>query len=444
MNEDTGLRRPVIKPPLNKKKIETILRCVAADGKVWNARDGKRLRFLAKPSSYSGATASWLWRRQFEGWSRDLGLGSWPETSIEEARELALDAERQFRATGVHPIDARKQAKSSAAVAKTTQITFGQAAADFYRQTAPSWRSVKTAIAWRTTILGVTPTGAPSAADWCRRLRPILISDITTPMVVAALEERWGTATGPRVARAISSVFAWALARQLRQPPNPADWTVLSKALASTKSTQPRNFAAMAWRDMPTFFAKLRNRTDIAAQALAFLILCASRTKEIRLAAWSEISDLEGTTPVWTIPGSRMKGGKEHRVPLSRAAAALLKAIPHEPGNPLIFVSSRPGQPMAHDSMLRVLADMDHVGITAHGFRSGFSDYAHECTAADPLIIEACLAHAAGGKVEKAYRRGDLLSKRRALMEAWAGYLTGETSAANVTPLHPLHGEGAR
>jgi integrase len=130
-----------------------------------------------------------------------------------------------------------------------------------------------------------------------------------------------------------------------------------------------------------------------------------------------------------------MKGGKEHRVPLSRAAVALLKGLPREAGNPLVFVSSQLGKPMSPDSMLRVLKAMGHAGITAHGFRSAFSDFAHERTKAEPLLVEAALAHAAGNKIAKAYRRGDLFERRARLMEAWAAFLlSGEAETPKADP----------
>ena len=186
----------------------------------------------------------------------------------------------------------------------------------------------------------------------------------------------------------------------------------------------------MDWRTVPGFFAELQRRPGIAARALQFTILCAARTNETLGAQWSEFSDLDGAAPTWTIPAQRMKGGKEHRVPLSRAAVALLKGLPREAGNPLVFVSSQTGKPMSPDSMLRVLKAMGHAGITAHGFRSAFSDFAHERTKAEPLLVEAALAHAAGDKVAKAYRRGDLFEKRRGLMGRWAGFLlSGEAEA---------------
>jgi integrase len=442
MGTDTNtLPRPLITPPLNQKKILKARAWVTASGQRWSIGDSKRLRLNVSPSARSGATAAWIFRKQIDGRPRDHGLGSWPETSIEKARELALDAERRIRDTGEHPIDLRKRQKSSAAVARTTQLTFGETATQFFQHKAPSWRSVKTATEWRSTILGVTAGGTPSRADWCSRLRSVLISDISTPMVISALEERWGTATGPRVAAAVSSVFQWALARQLRQPPNPAAWEIISKALASPTKAQHGQFKAMAWKELPMFFAELRARTDIASKALQLLILCASRTKEIRGAAWDEISDLDGAAPLWTVPETRMKNHKPHRVPLSRTAVALLKSIPRERNNPLVFVSGTPGKWINHDAMLRVLAEMGHAGVTSHGFRSCFSDWANESTTVDPLIIEAALSHAAGDQVARKYRRGDLAERRAALMQLWAQYLSGEMATASVTP---LYGGGVR
>jgi integrase len=226
----------------------------------------------------------------------------------------------------------------------------------------------------------------------------MLLADVNTPLIVAALEERWASqpATGPRVAQRIASVFAWAMARQLREPPNPADWSVLSRALATPTRREPAHHAAMDWKALPGFFAELQRREGVAARALEFTILTAARTGKALGALWSEFSDLDGAAPTWTIPPVRMKAGREHRVPLSRSAVALL-TLPREPGNPLVFAATVPGKPMSPDSMLRVLQAMGHA-VTAHGFRSAFSDFAHERTKAEPLLVEAALAHAAGNK----------------------------------------------
>jgi integrase len=431
-------KEPWPKGPLNQKKIIKAKNRAAASGARKSIRDSKRLWLNVTPSERSGATTAWVFRKQINGHTRDHGLGSWPETSIEKARELAIDAERRIRDTGVSPIDVRKRERLSATVAKTTQLTFGETATQFLAHKAPGWRSPKSTVEFRSTILGTRSDGTPSKADWCRRLRPVLLTDITTPLVVSALEQKWGAISGPRIAQAISSVFQWALARQLRQPPNPADWEVLSKALASptkAKRVTPHH-AAMDYKELPAFFAELQQRPEIAAKALQFLILTAARTGEIRGARHDEFFDLDGTAPLWMVPSERMKGHKEHRIPLSQPAVSLLKTIPREPDNPLVFVSTKPGKPINHDAMLRVLSEMGRGDITCHGFRSSFSDYCHECTATDPLVIEHSLAHRAGDKTTLSYRRGDLTQRRRALMELWAQYLVGELTATNVTPLH--------
>jgi integrase len=426
-------KRPAIKPPLNVKKIQKAKAWVTVSGTRWRLQDSDRLLLDLNPSRRRGATASWTWRKL----SRDHGLGPWPAVSVQRARELAFEHERRFRETGSQPIDLRRQARSAAAVAKATQLTFGEAAAQYFRQVSPSWRNVKSAASWHARVLGKTLSGVPSDADWCGRLRPVLLADVTTPLIIAQLEERWSTqpVTGARVAQSINSVFAWALARQLLcQPMNPADWAVISKALPG-KLRDTQHFSAMAYKDVPRFMAELHQRPGVAARLLELTILTAARTAETRLAVWSEFSDLDGPAPLWVIPPHRMKGGREHRVPLSHGSVTVLKALPREEDSPFVFVGAQPGKPLAQDSMLRVLHAMEQGGVTAHGFRSAFSDWAHEKTTFEPLIVEAALAHAAGSKVEKAYRRGDLLAKRRSLMDGWASFVLGGESAT-VVPLH--------
>jgi integrase len=237
------------------------------------------------------------------------------------------------------------------------------------------------------------------------------VSDIDTPAALRAIESIWltKTETASRVRGRIESVLDWATVRGYRTGDNPARGQV----------ARPVHHAAMPYREIPAFMAALREREGVAARALEFAILTAARTGEVIGARWSEI-DLDSA--VWVVPSGRMKGGREHRVPLSERAVELLRALPIEDGNAYVFMGPRAGSGLSNMSMTAVLRRMGHGGVTVHGMRSTFMDWAHEQTAFPKAAIDMALAHVVSDKVEAAYRRGDLLAKRRQLAEAWSKY----------------------
>jgi integrase len=216
-------------------------------------------------------------------------------------------------------------------------------------------------------------------------------------------------------------VLDFARAAGYRQGDNPADAKLIGKLLPQRTKVQPvEHFAAMPYPELPQFLSKLRQREGSAAKALEFLILTAARTNEALGARWSEI-DFENR--LWIVPAERMKADREHRQPLSGAAIDLLHRLPgREDGNDLVFISSQPGKPLSAESLLRVLRRMGRLTESVHGFRSAFSDWCHERTAHSPHEIELSLAHSIGSAVEQAYRRTDLLERRRQLMESWGCY----------------------
>ena len=207
----------------------------------------------------------------------------------------------------------------------------------------------------------------------------------------------------------------------------------LSEVLPSGGATRKaQHWAALPYAETAAFIATLRSRTNVAARALEFTVLTAARTGEVIGATWSEV-DLDAG--VWTISAERMKGGKMHRVPLSDAAVALLRALPQEADNPYVFIGSQAGAPLSIMSMSKLLAKMGRNDITVHGFRSTFRDWAAELTNYQNHVVEMALAHAIGDKVEAAYRRGDLFEKRRRLMAEWARYCSAPAIAAEVVQL---------
>ena len=237
--------------------------------------------------------------------------------------------------------------------------------------------------------------------------------------------------TASRVRQRIEAVLDYAGAIGLRSGDNPARWrghldNLLPKP---TKVRAVEHHAALPWQETPLFVADLAKREGIGARALAFAILTAARSGEVRGMTWREI---EGD--VWTVPAGRIKAGREHRVPLTAAALALLG----EPGDPekLVFPSEmKPGRALSDMSLTAVLRRMGRGGLTVHGFRSSFRDWAGESTPHPREVIEAALAHRLKDKAEAAYARGDLFAKRRRLMADWAGFCTTTTPAGEVVPL---------
>jgi integrase len=205
-----------------------------------------------------------------------------------------------------------------------------------------------------------------------------------------------------------------------RSGDNPARWKGhISEVLPARSSLRKTiHHPAMPFAELPAFLVALRSRQGVSAQAFEFLILTAARTNEVVGAQWDEI---DFATATWTVPAARMKAGREHRVPLAPPAVALLRSLLTEEGNPFVFISA-PGRGLSAVALAQVLQRMDRASVTVHGFRSTFSDWAHEQTAFANHVIELSLAHTIGSGTERAYRRGDLFDKRRKLMEVWANY----------------------
>jgi integrase len=244
-----------------------------------------------------------------------------------------------------------------------------------------------------------------------------------------ALEPIWTSKpeTAGRVRGRIESVIDWATARGYRQGENPARWRGHLENLLPKKSKVRRveHHAALPYAGLAEFMVELRQQEGIAARALEFAILTAARTGEVLSTRWSEI---DFKARLWTIPGSRMKAGKEHRVPLSDAAMAVLEGMEATREGDFVFPGGRAGRPLSNMAFLMLLRRIGRGDLTAHGFRSTFSDWCTECTNFPAEVREMALAHAVGDKVEAAYRRGDLFEKRRQVMDAWASFATAAPS----------------
>jgi integrase len=361
-----------------------------------------------------GGAKSWLLRYERRGRERWYGLGPLHAFSLKEARERARAA-RQLLHDGIDPIDDRRAKKAERALAAAKSMTFKECAEAYIAANEGAWRNAKHARQWTATLKAyVYP-----------RIGNLPIAAIDTGLVLKCVDPIWRskTETASRVRGRIESVLGWATVRNYRSGDNPARWRGhLEHALPDKgELAKVNHHSALPYTEIPAFMAELRTREGVAAKALEFTVLAAARTGEVIGAHWAEI-DLAAKT--WKVPASRMKGGRKHEVPLGARALELLQALPTEEGNPHVFIGPRPGSGLSNTSMAAVLHRMGYGNITTHGFRSSFRDWAAECTSYANHVVEMALAHAVGGKVEAAYRRGDLLAKRRQLMEAWGKYCT--------------------
>ena len=367
----------------------------------------------------SSGSRSWIARVNVDGKRREMGLGSFPDVSLSIAREKARAA-RSDTIMGIDPVANRKEARSARQALKATQKTFADCAKAYIEAHSDSWRNAKHRAQWPSTFeTYVYPT-----------MGTVLVGEVTQAHVMAVLLPIWKTKTqtATRLRGRIEQVLAWATAAGFRQGENCARWTGLLDQLlpAPGKVSEPRHHPAVRVDDMPAFIKALRQHDGLSPKALEFAVLTAARSGEVRGATWAEI-DLEAA--VWTVPKERMKAGKEHRVPLNTQAIKLLEAMPRIEGTELVFPAPRGGQlsDMALTALTRRMNFRDDAGrvCVPHGFRSSFRDWVFERTDYPRDLAEAALAHALENKVEAAYRRGDALERRRAMMQAWANYCEG-------------------
>ena len=353
---------------------------------------------------------SWVLRTLVGGKRRDMGLGGYPTVTLAGAREKARKARDEIRA-GVDPIEAGKAARSALAAATAAQKTFKQCALAFIDAKAPEFKNAKHLAQWTATL---ETYAFPVMGS-------ILVRDVGLPHVLEVLNPIWTTKTetATRVRGRIEAVLDWATASGYRRGENPARWKGhLDKLLAKPrKVARVEHHPALKAAEMAPFMKRLRAMEGMGARALELAALTATRSGEVRGATWSEI-DLESA--VWTIPAERMKAGKEHRVPLSKPAVALLEGLSREEGVELVFPAPRGG--MLSDMTLSACMRRMKLEAVPHGLRSTFRDWAGEHTNYPREVAEAALAHVVGG-VEGAYARGDLFEKRRRLMADWATFL---------------------
>jgi integrase len=388
------------------------------------------------------AARFWLYRYQVAGRRREMGLGAAvgrDAVSLAAARRRADDLRRSVRA-GIDPLaqrDAEAAAASASAAAKAARLTFRQVAGMCIASREAGWRNDKHRHQWQQTL---TDFAYGHFGD-------LPVADVDTAHVMLALDPIWRVKpeTASRVRGRIEAVLDYASAREWRRGENPARWRGHLESLlpARSKLATVEHHAALPWREIGSFMAALRAQEGNAAKALELIILTAARTKEAIGARWDEI-DLKAK--VWTIPAERMKAGKEHRVPLSEPAlAVLLGMLPlrNPEAGDWVFPGQKEGRPLSNMACLMALRRMGRGDLTAHGFRSTFRDWAGESTSYPRELAEAALAHAIESKVEAAYRRGDALERRRPLMDDWASFC-GRAPAAeedNVVRLRAVAGD---
>ncbi|MFC0205871.1 tyrosine-type recombinase/integrase [Novosphingobium soli] len=371
----------------------------------------------------SSGAKSWLYRYQIAGRRREMGLGALTVLPPVEARAEAARLKATVR-QGTDPLEVKAEEQRERQIAaqieqvgqKLQAATFRRVAEDHIAMQEAGWKNSKHRQQWENTlktyvypVVGDMPVGEINAEHVLQILKPI-----------------WNnkTETATRVRMRIEAILDAAKVKGLRQGENPARWRGNLDAVLPAKSKvhKVKHHDAMDWKLVPSFWRSLVDQPGMGALALRLTILTALRSGEVRKATWDEF-DLDEA--IWTIPAEKMKADREHRVPLSPPALELLRSLPRMVQTDLVFPGVRVTSPLSDMTLSAVLRRMGIDDVTVHGFRSSFRDWAAEETHHDGDTVELALAHVVKNQVERAYRRGDQLAKRRALMDDWAKWLSG-------------------
>ena len=440
------------------KAAKKLCKCLPKVGRagIVNKLNALKVEKLTKPGRHADGNGlylnvsptgakSWVFLFQFGGRRREMGLGPLSLIPLKRARDLAIDCRRRV-AEGVDPLEERKPARGqkvrgrqaqspstvpatrtseTSTVISSTGLTFKDFAEEYVGRLEAGWRNPKHRQQWRNTL---STYAYPHIGDR-------LCGEVSTDDMLAVLTPIWSAKpeTANRVRGRIEAILDAARVQGHRTGENPAQWKGhLSHLLTPrAKLARVKHHGAMPYKDVPAFYAKLRERTGSGAMALRFAILTAARSSEVRLATWSEI-DLKDA--VWTVPPSRMKADREHVVPLSAEALAILQESRKSfddapPDDSYVFPGLRNGR-LSENTLNDMVGRMGLDQFTAHGFRSSFRDWAGDETDFQREVAEAALAHVVGDRTEAAYRRGTALEKRRALMNAWSSYVAGTGAGA--------------
>lgn len=379
---------------------------------------------------------TWLLRTVVGDRRREIGLGGFPDVTLAQARERAREAKDAIR-RGIDPVEERKAAKASLVAARKRGLTFAGAVDRYLADKLAEFRNPKHRQQWRSTL---DTYAGPAIGD-------MLVADLTPEDVRRTLHPIWQdkTETASRLRGRIENVLAWATVAGYRKGDNPARWKGNLDALLPkpSKVAKADNHPALALTDAPAWFAALRLRDGTAARALELASLCGSRSGEVRGMTWAEV-DLDAG--LWTIPAGRMKASREHRVPLTAEAVALLRGLPRFDGVSYVFAAPRGGMlsDMSLGAVMRRMQEAEEKAgrkgwldprsgrpAVPHGLRSTFRDWTAE-RGYDRDMAEIALAHNVGSEVERAYRRSDMLERRRAMMAAWAAFIGGKDAGAKV------------
>jgi len=364
----------------------------------------KGLHLWVKPSMQK----YWVFRYTVNGKRQGMGLGAYPDVGLREAREKAVEA-RSTVNKGISPIEAKKQASSLQAALKVPN--FRDFATDYIETMKSKWRNEKHADQWVSTV---KTYAFPVIGD-------LPLDAIDTTHILQILQPIWLTKseTASRLRGRIERILSASITRKYRISVNPAMWKGHLENLMPPPKSSDKHHEALPYEELPQFMATLREMDSMSALALEFTILNAARTSEVTKGLRSEVRD-----SVWTIPGSRMKSGKMHQVPLCQRSLDILTIAQNQDLNSQ-YLFSRDGKHLSNMAMLMMVRRL-RVGLTVHGFRSTFRDWISEKTDHSPEVAEMALAHTIGNKVERAYRRGNLMEPRRRLMNDWALFcLTG-------------------
>jgi len=381
---------------------------IKAAGAGYHA-DGANLYLRVAPKA---GGRGWIFRYSIAGRVRDMGLGSYPEIGLAAARELA-EKYRKLVKEGSDPIEYRRAQRATVRLAAAKNLTFDECAREYLNEHESKWRSAKHRAQWGSTLkryafpaFGKLPASA-----------------IDVGLVLKCLKPIWNDKpeTASRLRGRIEAVLDWASVHGYRHGENPARWKGnLKGALPSRSSLRDvEHHSALPYPEIGSFMTALRERNDVAALALEFTILTAARTAETIGATWDEV-DL--TEKVWKIPAGRTKAKREHRVPLSASALAVLRKLETIRDQDFLFPGLKRGRPLSDMAMLVLLKCLARRDLTVHGFRSTFRDWAADRTNFQREVVEMALAHRVGSEAELAYRRSDFFERRRRLMAAWADY----------------------
>lgn len=416
-----------------KKLSHALTQLQVKNAKPGRHADGGGLHLLVKDTG----ARSWVFRFMLNGRSRDLGLSRCPEAlallkksggeelTLSQARDVAAIYRLKVKA-GIDPLEEREheaaEKAAAAQAAKAKAVSFKSVSETYIAANEASWRNDKHRQQWRNTLSTYV---YPVIGD-------LPVGEVATGHVLEIIEPLWKSKpeTASRVRGRIETVLDAAKARGYREGENPARWRGHIAQILPARSRLTRgHHKAMPYADIPAFLTDLRARQTVAALALEFTILTAARTGEVIGATWDEV-DLGKA--IWTIPATRMKAGREHRVPLSDRAVVILKMLRPLSQNSVFVGNKGKMSSMAMAMLLRRMGQ----DSTVHGFRSAFRDWAAECTGYPHEVCEMALAHTIENKAEAAYRRGDLFEKRRRLMDDWASFCSGiAIEGATIKPI---------